>query len=129
MYFFHQRHDQLWDGGGLGNRLQPERALPLNADGDALGLCQPQDDPQRGQKLMKKFFSDVAFCIIINFLYQALAAATINAAHSIGRGASHGSLQVSLFFIILFSSMFFSMFFFSHGSLQVVEVLVNRSTR
>ena len=26
--------------------------------------------------------------------YQALAAATINAAHSIGRGASHGSLQV-----------------------------------
>ena len=27
--------------------------------------------------------------------YQALAAATINAAHSIGRGASHGSLQVT----------------------------------
>ena len=28
-------------------------------------------------------------------MYQALAAATINAAHSIGRGASHGSLQVT----------------------------------
>ena len=45
-YFFHQRYDQLWDGGGAGNRFQPQRVLPLHAHGDALGLCQPQDDAQ-----------------------------------------------------------------------------------
>ena len=46
MALFHQGHDQLWDGGGPGNRLQPERALSLHAYGDALGLCQPQDDTE-----------------------------------------------------------------------------------
>ena len=46
LVLFHQGHDQLWDGGGAGNRFQPERVLPLHAHGDALGLCQPQDDAQ-----------------------------------------------------------------------------------
>ena len=40
--------------------------------------------------------------------HQALAAATINAAHSIGRGASHGSLQVFHFYREYGSSCFFS---------------------
>ena len=41
-----QGHDQLWDGGCSRDRLQPERPLPLDADGDAPCLCQPQDDTQ-----------------------------------------------------------------------------------
>ena len=39
--------------------------------------------------------------------HQALAAATINAAHSIGRGASHGSLQVFHFYREYRSRCFF----------------------
>ena len=39
--------------------------------------------------------------------HQALAAATINAAHSIGRGASHGSLQVCHFYREYRSRCFF----------------------
>ena len=49
MVLFHQGHDQLWDGGGAGNRFQPERVLPLHAHGDAPGLRQPQDDAQWGE--------------------------------------------------------------------------------